>query len=145
MSKHRITSTEPLKQLRRTLVKNHCGRCFAAFFSGGGLLSDIFGGGPGATAPLAMYKNHHWSWEFLSKILTLTFNKLWWCSGLQCAPLPLPDHALRLLCTNGNFFGSFCFIAQCQPGFDILNRQSNALRCSENRQWTGFSTECASN
>ena len=58
MSKHRITSIEPLKRLRRTLVKNHCGRCFAAFFRGG-YFATFLEGGPGATAPLAPYKNHH--------------------------------------------------------------------------------------
>ena len=44
MSKHRITSTEPLKRLRRTLVKNHCGRCFAAFFRGGCFAIFLEGG-----------------------------------------------------------------------------------------------------
>ena len=61
MSKHRIMSTEPLKRLLRTLVKNHCGRCFAAFFRGG-CFATFLEGGPGATAPLAPYKNHHFVW-----------------------------------------------------------------------------------
>ena len=35
------------------------GGCFAAFFRGG-YFATFLEGGPGATAPLAPYKNHHW-------------------------------------------------------------------------------------